>query len=172
MTEKALRSSKTSVLARATWHNIPEDGILHSHRRENLTSYPTRYLHKTSFGNYHYVYLLSYHWWFAGIVLQAHYIPFQHFLPYWFIERGPLARQNNNYTYPFLVRMFNRYSVTEFMSEARQTWKHGALVTIVGCYPLRICSKNLQTLCFVFVFTAVALLTSFITLSYETLKSL
>jgi hypothetical protein len=26
----ALRSSKTSVLIRATWHNIPEDGILHS----------------------------------------------------------------------------------------------------------------------------------------------
>jgi hypothetical protein len=32
-------SSETSVLTRATWHSIPEDTILHSHRRENLKSY-------------------------------------------------------------------------------------------------------------------------------------
>jgi hypothetical protein len=31
-------SSETSVLTRATWHNISEDGILHSHRRGNLKS--------------------------------------------------------------------------------------------------------------------------------------
>jgi hypothetical protein len=36
---KALSSSETSVLTRNTWRNIPEDTILHSHRRENLKYY-------------------------------------------------------------------------------------------------------------------------------------
>jgi hypothetical protein len=36
---RGLRSSKTSVLTRATWHNIQENSILHSHHHENLKSY-------------------------------------------------------------------------------------------------------------------------------------
>jgi hypothetical protein len=37
--KEAPNSSETSVLTRATWRNIPEDAILHSHLRENLKSY-------------------------------------------------------------------------------------------------------------------------------------
>jgi hypothetical protein len=32
---EALPSSETSILTRATWHNNPKDGILHSHHHEN-----------------------------------------------------------------------------------------------------------------------------------------
>jgi hypothetical protein len=35
----AIRSSDTSALTRAMKRHIPEDGILHTHRRETLKSY-------------------------------------------------------------------------------------------------------------------------------------
>jgi hypothetical protein len=36
---EAIRSSETSVHTRTTWRHIPENGILHCHRHENLKSY-------------------------------------------------------------------------------------------------------------------------------------
>jgi hypothetical protein len=36
---EALSSSETSLLTGATPYSIPEDGILHRHRREDLKSY-------------------------------------------------------------------------------------------------------------------------------------
>jgi hypothetical protein len=35
----AIRSSETSAYTRSTRRHIPEDGILHNHRRENRKSY-------------------------------------------------------------------------------------------------------------------------------------
>jgi hypothetical protein len=41
LTNETPSSSETSIRTRGTRRNIPEDDILHSHRRENLKSYIT-----------------------------------------------------------------------------------------------------------------------------------
>jgi hypothetical protein len=45
---EAMYSSETSVLITAARHHIPENGILHSHRREDLKSYRANLNHWTS----------------------------------------------------------------------------------------------------------------------------
>jgi hypothetical protein len=41
---EAIRSFETSIHTRSTRRHIPEDGILYSHRRENLKSYKEEFV--------------------------------------------------------------------------------------------------------------------------------
>jgi hypothetical protein len=52
-----------SVHTRSTWRHIPEDGILHSHRRENLKSYM-----ETVSSNLHYYKFDFIHFWSVTLV--------------------------------------------------------------------------------------------------------
>jgi hypothetical protein len=46
-----LDPSKTLVLTRATWHDVPEDSILHRHCHENLKSYIAMFLYMPYFSS-------------------------------------------------------------------------------------------------------------------------
>jgi hypothetical protein len=45
---EVIRSSETLVHIRSTRRHIPKDGILHSHRRENLKSYKSSHISQIS----------------------------------------------------------------------------------------------------------------------------
>lgn len=134
--------------------------VPHYFQHQRFTSRPQRYLHSKYIYYFHskftYYNLLSYQWQFVGIVLQEHCILFQCFLPYWFTEFSPLLRWGRNYSCPFQARAFNKNSITGFMTGTQQTWKHGALITIVGWCPSRVrFTDGLNTL--VFTLTAIDL---------------
>jgi hypothetical protein len=65
---EAIRSSETSVQStRSTRRHIPEDGILHSHRHENLKSYIKHFMF---FQNRHYAFISE----FPRRILVLNYI--------------------------------------------------------------------------------------------------
>jgi hypothetical protein len=89
---KNRRFGGTSVLTRATWRNIPEDGILNSHHCGNLKSYQEQLSN------------LKYCWWSCSLITsneskggKSKQIPFRNSLTFLCVEiRFPLLISYNN----------------------------------------------------------------------------
>jgi hypothetical protein len=79
---EAIHSSKTSVHTRYTWRHIPEDGILRSHRRENVKSYIhgycSSYVVHATFSSAGTVKLFSTSSRSSSTLLQEHHLLLQH----------------------------------------------------------------------------------------------